>query len=718
MDKYQQKKVTITIIMLFFSSLLLWSYNLTIVGASSTTVSYQIIQGTDDVFKGWNGTDWVWHPDKLDNEVGYYEAENQKEGMGLRFLNINIPQGTHIISAYLSFYYGSGYGIDLTNIEVDAKIWGEASDNASTFSTLIDFDTRLKTSINVTWANVEPFHIGNWYNSPNVGGLIQEIVDRAGWTSGNALALYPNDFDGISTANNKTSRAGYAYERDPLFAPILTITYDAVSSSSWSTTDWPMFQYNLEHTGESDGSVLFVGSNEGIFYAYNLTSGSQIWNYTVALVNGDAGVSSPAVINGTVYFGSRDNNLYALNAATGAKLWSHTTDDFVDSSPTVVNGIVYMAKDSAEIYAVNSTTGISVWNNTDFADVYTDSFIASPVVSNGVVFACSAYNNYVFALNAATGIQIWNFSTSQKVYTTPAVSGGTVYVSDYNGNLYALNATTGTQIWINTDSGGYGYSAPTIANNTVYAADIARRVFAFSTTDGSQIWNHTFPSNNGIFFSSPAIANGLLYIGDTNLNTPFYFYALNQSTGTQVWNWSTPEGRIYSSPAVSNGAVYFGTDGAAVNTTSKTLIALAATNGSLIWDAAIGPVWEASPAIIEVIAPLPQPTATPTAAPQSLPVTINVAPFWQYLYNGNLLGFFQAIFLFSFGLQSLLYGALSMLFFVPLYIKTKSLLLLSVLWILLGGFFITAMPVVSGLAIVFLILGIGGVLWRLVHPTY
>jgi hypothetical protein len=99
------------------------------------------------------------------------------------------------------------------------------------------------------------------------------------------------------------------------------------------------------------------------------------------------------------------------------------------------------------------------------------------------------------------------------------------------------------------------------------------------------------------------------------------------------------------------------------------------------------------------------------------PEILNVKPFWQYLFSGNFLGFFGAMFLWSFIIQDILVGALCMLFLIPIYIRTKSLLLLCILWILLGGFFITAMPAVSGLAIVFLILGISGVLWRLVRPN-
>ena len=46
-------------------------------------------------------------------------------------------------------------------------------------------------------------------------------------------------------------------------------------------------------------------------------------------------IPSPAVANGVVYVGSEDGLVYALNAATGTELWSFTTGQIVLSSPAV-----------------------------------------------------------------------------------------------------------------------------------------------------------------------------------------------------------------------------------------------------------------------------------------------------------------------------------------------------------------------------------------------
>lgn len=97
--------------------------------------------------------------------------------------------------------------------------------------------------------------------------------------------------------------------------------------------------------------------------------------------------------------------------------------------------------------------------------------------------------------------------------------------------------------------------------------------------------------------------------------------------------------------------------------------------------------------------------------------TVEVDNMWQFLYEGNWIGLATSLLLSVFGDMNILVAVLSMLFFIPLYIRTKSLMLLCIIWVLLGPFLIVAMPAVSEIAILFTALGIGGLLWRLFRPT-
>ncbi len=76
---------------------------------------------------------------------------------------------------------------------------------------------------------------------------------------------------------------------------------------------------------------------------------------------------------------------------------------------------------------------------------------------------------------------------------------------------------------------------------------------------------------DGRVISSPAVANGIIYVGSTDGN----LYAVDLESGTQRWKFETKV-RVTSSPAVSAGMVYFGSyDG--------TFYALDAASGQMKW---------------------------------------------------------------------------------------------------------------------------------------
>lgn len=96
---------------------------------------------------------------------------------------------------------------------------------------------------------------------------------------------------------------------------------------------------------------------------------------------------------------------------------------------------------------------------------------------------------------------------------------------------------------------------------------------------------------------------------------------------------------------------------------------------------------------------------------------LNVDPFWQFLYVGDVIGFFNALLASAFASLDIAVGVIAMLFLVPLYLRTKSLLLLCIAWILLGSALIVVMPLVSYVAVFFMALGIAGLIYRLFRPS-
>ncbi len=75
-------------------------------------------------------------------------------------------------------------------------------------------------------------------------------------------------------------------------------------------------------------------------------------------------------------------------------------------------------------------------------------------------------------------------------------------------------------------------------------------MYALNASTGAKMWSYA--TDNQVE-SSPALADGVVYVGSDDGNT----YALNASTGAKLWSYTTGSNKE-SSPAVANGVVYTG----------------------------------------------------------------------------------------------------------------------------------------------------------------
>lgn len=96
-----------------------------------------------------------------------------------RFQNITIAQSATISSAYFKPYKSSYASVPLV-------IHGIAADNVGAPSAGSDLAASNFTSANVNWTD----SVGSTQQtSSDIKTIIQEIVDRSGWSSGNAIML-------------------------------------------------------------------------------------------------------------------------------------------------------------------------------------------------------------------------------------------------------------------------------------------------------------------------------------------------------------------------------------------------------------------------------------------------------------------------------------------------------------------------------------------------
>jgi outer membrane protein assembly factor BamB len=112
--------------------------------------------------------------------------------------------------------------------------------------------------------------------------------------------------------------------------------------------------------------------------------------------------------------------------------------------------------------------------------------------------------------------------------------------------------TAGNEEW-NYSTGANIGSGPTIAHGNVYGGTNNGNVFAVNSSTGNEVFNRSVASS--YIFTSVAVGNGTVFAGSWDNN----LYALNATNGSQKWSFQTGN-NIDSSPAYRNGVIYVGSD--------------------------------------------------------------------------------------------------------------------------------------------------------------
>ena len=105
--------------------------------------------------------------------------------VGIRFRDVQIPRGATIVNAYIEFR------ADESQSGATSLVFqGQAANNPGTFNnTSYDISSRNRTTASMNWNNVPAWNSNGTYQTPNMATVIQEIVNRGGWSSGNSMVI-------------------------------------------------------------------------------------------------------------------------------------------------------------------------------------------------------------------------------------------------------------------------------------------------------------------------------------------------------------------------------------------------------------------------------------------------------------------------------------------------------------------------------------------------
>lgn len=269
------------------------------------SISSQITNGYDDAEEDKNGKVRLTSPDI---ELVYDGADRGDQTIGLRFTNLNIPKKAWIKNAYIQFTAnGSSSTYSLMTIK------GENTDNAINFSNSNhNLSNRNTTESKVTWG---PFETkwnenenGTNQRTSNIKSIIQEIVNRNGYTNNSAIALL---ITGIG------EKRAYAFEGAQDKSAELFVEYISPSNNQYPEITITNLTDNQNFISESnitiaanaidnDGSVTEVAFYNGTSllgkdttapYSYTWNT-PPIGNYNITAVvtdNNNANTTSASV---------------------------------------------------------------------------------------------------------------------------------------------------------------------------------------------------------------------------------------------------------------------------------------------------------------------------------------------------------------------------------------------------------------------------------------
>ena len=294
--------------------------------------------------------------------------------------------------------------------------------------------------------------------------------------------------------------------------------------------------------------VLFVGSTDRSFYAFDYRTGKVLWEFKAEYFI----ESTPTVEGDRVCFGSSDGFMRCLDRNTGKELWKYQARSEMISSPLILGERLYFSSSDDRITSLDMNTGEKVWVYTrgTFRTV-SARVLSSPAAAadGGKIFNIFS-DGALVALDAETGRLLWDkdvagdFSSAGRIRRTPMVADERVFVIDSTGALLALDVEKGTVLETYDTLEARDFVAPVDGVLVVAGTD---RIVAVDRATGSTLWSRelekspvatVFAANGELFvisnYTVPRL--GLKWL----TKTKGYMEVLDMKDGKLLWEKKFP----------------------------------------------------------------------------------------------------------------------------------------------------------------------------------
>lgn len=264
------------------------------------------------------------------------------------------------------------------------------------------------------------------------------------------------------------------------------------------------------------GEKLIVGATDGKLRAYNVFTGSLLWEKAL----GGTIESTPAYAEGVVVAATKEGKLYGLSLS-GNQLWMLDLSEQVVSPLLVWEGQVYVGSGSGFLYRVDLKRG-ALTNQ-----FYVGNNVNAGASAKGNLLVVGAPLGRVFGLGYALS-QTWQAQLPNGIFyrATAAFDDEGIFVApgDYDKNLYKFD-TSGNIVWQRTDIEPsvslLKVSSVAKRQNLVAlhagAPSTTAKLYVFDASTGSIQWSHnTGNTRDHNLLPAPIFLGDKLSVADTD----------------------------------------------------------------------------------------------------------------------------------------------------------------------------------------------------------
>jgi eukaryotic-like serine/threonine-protein kinase len=341
-----------------------------------------------------------------------------------------------------------------------------------------------------------------------------------------------------------------------------------------SSADWPMFGYDIGHTGYVDQPVLpheiqgkllwsqqhgpvfsspvaalgmlYIPGTDGYLYALAQNTGIMAWR---AYLGNHLTDATPALEGQVLFVALHSSALAALDARSGQLYWAFDTGEKIQAPPLVAGDRVLLASRTT-VWALDTASGRLLWKFRRGPDGWPTS--GAPALAGSTVYVGLGSGTRLWALDLNNGHVLWSFDTGDRVTSAATIDAASVYIATWHGSIFALDRVHGTLRWsyaLNTQHDqaivdGVGGSMA-LANGRLYVGDYRGSLLCIDATRGELLWRY---ATGAQILATPVVTWGQVYVGSGD----GYFYALDARTGRPAWRYHTGEVRASASLAIEH----------------------------------------------------------------------------------------------------------------------------------------------------------------------